>query len=72
MSFEKFNQLGQLCIYMNVRHPGRLIIEETKSPSVFGSREVKFLKDMNCVLGLMKHEVLQGRANSDFILELFL
>jgi len=57
---------------MNVRHPAHLIIEEAKSPSVFGSREVKFLKDMNCVLGLMKHEVLQGRANSDFILELFL
>lgn len=59
-------------VYMSVGHPAHLNIEEAKSPSIFGSREVKFLKDMNCVLGLMKHDVLQGRANSDFILELFL
>lgn len=57
---------------MNVRHPARLNTEEAKSPSIFGSTEVKFLKDMNCVLGLMKHYVLQGRADSDFILELFI
>ena len=57
---------------MNVRHPARLNTEEAKSPSIFGSIEVKFLKDMNCVLGLMKHYVLQGRADSDFILELFI